>query len=141
MSDTKKVVAVAFISYGRLLIVQSKRSSTTNTWTMIGGGVEENETPLDAAIRETKEEIHNGFDITAEDLEPVMGFKETAASDPNLMIEMNIFISKKDIDVDLIPDEEILKYHWFRIGETDYNISSSIRDHFLPYAIEKGLLF
>ena len=141
MSDTKKVVAVAFISYGRLLIVQSKRSSTTNTWTMIGGGVEENETPLDAAIRETKEEIHNGFDITAEDLEPVMGFKETAASDPNLMIEMNIFISKKDIDVDLIPNEEILKYHWFRIGETDYNISSSIRDHFLPYAIEKGLLF
>ncbi len=141
MSDTKKVVAVAFISYGRLLIVQSKRSSTTNTWTMIGGGVEENETPLDAAIRETKEEIHNGFDITAEDLEPVMGFKETAASDPNLMIEMNIFISKKDIDVDLIPNEEILKYHWFRIGETDYNISSSVRDHFLPYAIEKGLLF
>lgn len=141
MSDTKKVVAVAFISYGRLLIVQSKRSSTTNTWTMIGGGVEENETSLDAAIRETKEEIHNGFDITADDLEPVMGFKETAASDPNLMIEMNIFISKKDIDVDLIPNEEILKYHWFRIGETDYNISSSVRDHFLPYAIEKGLLF
>ena len=141
MSDTKKVVGVAFISYGRLLIVQSQRSSTTNTWTMIGGGVEDNETPLDAAIRETQEEIHNGFTITADDLEPVMGFKETAASDPNLMIEMNIFICKKEIDVDLTPDEEILKYHWFRIGETDYNISSSIRDHFLPYAIEKGLLF
>ena len=141
METVKKVVGVAFIENGRLLIVKSLRSSTTNVWTLIGGGVEEGEEPIEAAIREVSEEIHNGFTITESDLIPVMGFKETAASDPNLVVEMNIYLCNKSIDVHLTPDDEILEYHWFRLGETDYSVSSSIRDHFLPYAIEKGLIY
>lgn len=141
METIKKVVGVAFIENGRLLIVKSLRSSTTNTWTLVGGGVEVGETPLEAAIREVGEEIHNGFTINENDLEPVMGFKETAASDPNVIIEMNIYLCNKEINVHLTSDDEILEYHWFRLGETEYNVSSSIRDHFLPFAIEKGLIY
>lgn len=36
----QKVVGVAFIENGKLLIVQSHRSSKTNSWTFVGGGVE-----------------------------------------------------------------------------------------------------
>ncbi|MBE6141133.1 MAG: NUDIX domain-containing protein [Firmicutes bacterium] len=137
----KKVVGIIFIKNGKLLIVQSLRSKTTDCWTLVGGGVEEGESLIAAAIREVCEEIQEDFFIEENDLSPIMCFKECAASDPNLIIEMNVFICHKEIDVALIPNEEILKFHWFKVGEVDYNLSSSIRDHFIPYAIEKGLLY
>ena len=56
------------------------------------------------------------------------------------MIEMTVFLSKKKIDVPLTTNEEILHYHWHKIGE-DYNISSSIKDHFLPYAEKNNLIY
>ena len=37
----QEVVGIAFIKNGRLLIVQSKKSKKTNSWTFIGRGVEE----------------------------------------------------------------------------------------------------
>ncbi len=136
----QKVVGIAFVEDGKLLIVQSHRSSQTNSWTFVGGGVEEGETLIEAAIREVSEEIHNNFSITASDLEELFTFTEQAASDPNKMIEMTVFLSKKKIDVPLTTNEEILHYHWYSPGE-DYNISSSIRDHFLPYAQKNNLIY
>ena len=138
--EIKKVVGVIFIQDGKLLIVKSLRSSKTNSWTLVGGGMEAGENLFQACIREVSEEL-NGFKISETDLAPIMCFKEVAASDPNIMVEMNLFSCSKKVDVDLIANEEILAYHWFEVGETDYNLSSSIRDYFLPYAIEKGLLY
>ena len=141
MEEVKGVVGVVFIKDGKLLIVQSLRSQTTNTWTLIGGGIESGESAIEACIREVKEEFHNGFMIDENDLIPLMGFREVAASDPHLIVEMNIFLCQKEVEGILVPDEEILRYHWFEIGEKDYNLSSAIIDHFLPYAIDKGLLY
>ena len=141
MAKVKKVVGIAFINDGKLLIVQSVRSSHNNIWTMIGGGIEDGETEVEAAIREVSEEIHNGFTIHEEDLKPVMSFKESAASDPELEIIMTMFICTKPIDVALSPDFEILKYHWYKLGESDYKISSAIRDHFIPFAVNEGLMY
>lgn len=139
--DIKKVVGVAFVQDGRLLIVQSLRSSKTSSWTFVGGGVEEGETNIEAAIREVSEEIHNGFYIEEKDLTSVMVFQDKAASDPNLLIEMEIFFCSKKIDVELIPNEEILHYHWYKMGEEGYNVSSSIKVHFGPFALEKGIMY
>lgn len=141
MSKVKKVVGIAFIKDGKLLIVQSVRSSHNNIWTMVGGGVNEGETEVEAAIREVGEEIHNGYTIAEEDLKPVMCFKESAASDPEITIIMTMFICTKPIDVALSPDFEILKYHWYKLGESDYKISSAIRDHFIPFAVNEGLMY
>jgi len=142
MEKVKKVVGVAFINDGKLLIVQSVRSSKNNVWTLVGGGVEDGETEVEAAIREVSEEIHNGFTIAEEDLKPVMSFKESAASDPELTIHMTMFICSKPLDnVHVSADFEILRYHWYKLGESNYKISSAIRDHFLPFAISEGLLY
>ncbi len=141
MEKFKRVVGVAFIEDGKLLIVKSQRSNTTNSWTLVGGGVETGETEITAALREVNEEIGQGFEFCEEDLLPIMCFKEAAASDMDVTIEMNMFLATKKIHVSLIPNDEIMDYHWYSLGETEYNLSSSIRDHFLPYAIQKGLLF
>jgi len=135
------VVGVAFIKEGKLLIVQSVRSSKNNTWTLVGGGVNEGESVVEAAIREVSEEIHNGFTIREEDLKPLMSFKECASSDPNTSIIMTMFLCTKEIDVYLSADFEILKYHWYKLGESQFKISSAIRDHFLPFAINEGLMY
>ncbi len=138
MNNIQQVVGIAFIENNKLLIVQSKKSSKTNSYTFIGGGVEEGETLLEAAIREVSEEIHNGFSIDASELELVMTKKETAASDPNKQIEMHTFIAHKKINVELTTNEEIIDYHWYSIGE-DYNVSNSIKD-FLEYAKENNII-
>ncbi len=137
-NKVKQVVGIAFIENNKLLIVQSHKSSKTNSYTFIGGGVEEGETLIEAAKREVSEEIHNNFEVKDNDLELVMTKREKAASDPNLTIEMHVFVAHKKIDVELIPNDEILIYHWYSIGE-DYNISNSIKD-FLVYAEENKLM-
>lgn len=137
----KKVVGVAFVEDGKILIVKSVRSSHNNIWTLVGGGVEDGETEVEAAIREVSEEIHNGFTITESDLKPVMCFKEAAASDPELQIIMTMFICTKKIDVPLSPYFEVIDYHWYKLGESEYKISSAIRDHFIPFAVNEGILY
>ena len=72
----QKVVGVAFIENGKLLIVQSHKSSKTNSWTLVGGGVEVGETLIEAAIREVSEEIHNNFTISESDLEQLSTFSK-----------------------------------------------------------------
>ena len=141
MEKIKNVVGVAFIKDGKLLILQSVRSSKNNIWTLVGGGVEDGETEVEAAIREVREEIHNGFEIHEEDLIPVMCFKEAASSDPELTIIMTMFICTKEIDTYFSPDFEILRYHWYKLGESKYKISSAIRDHFIPFAVNEGLMY
>ncbi len=141
MNKTKKVVGVAFIEDGKLLIVQSVRSSKNNVWTLVGGGVEEGETEVEAAIREVSEEIHNNFSIKEEDLKPLMCFKESASSDPEVEIMMTMFLCHKKINTYFSRDVEILHYHWYKLGDTNYKLSSAIRDHFIPFAINEGLLY
>lgn len=51
---------------------------------------------------------------------------------------MHVFLAHKKINVPLVPNDEILIYHWYTLGE-DYNISNSIRD-FLAYAKEKHII-
>lgn len=137
----KRTVGIAFIENGKLLIVKSARSNKTNSWTLVGGGIETGESEIEAALREVNEEIGQGFEFFEEDLLPVMCFKELAASDSDVIIEMNLFLATKQIHVSLIPNDEILDYHWYKIGETSYNMSTSITEHFLPYAIQKGLIY
>lgn len=59
-------VGVLLMNAGKILL---GRRTDNNTWGSPGGGVELGETPIDAAVRETKEET--GIDIYAESLIPV----------------------------------------------------------------------
>lgn len=141
LEEVNQVVGIAFIKNGKLLISKSVRSSKQNIFTLVGGDVNEGETNLQAAVREVKEEVQNNFTIEESDLEEIFSFLEPAASDASKLIQIHVMLAKKEIDVELKPNNEILEYRWFSLGEDESILSSSIRNFFIPYAISKGLMY
>ena len=140
MDNLIYVVGTAFIEDKKLLISMSQRSAKKGRYTLVGGGVENGETFKEAARRECQEEIANGFDIQEDELKEILCFREPALSDPSLMIEMHMMIALKNVDVELMPNDEIVEYKWFKLGDDDSQLSSAIRDHLIPWAIENDLL-
>ena len=123
------------------LISMSKRSAKKGRYTLVGGGVEKGETFKEAARRECQEEISNGFDIKEEELEEILCFREPALSDPNLTIEMHMMLALKKVDVELLPNDEIIEYKWYTLGEDDSQLASAIRNHLIPWAIQNNLMY
>ena len=74
------VVGTMFFKDNKLLIDKPRKRQT---YQMIGGRVEENETTLQAAIRECHEELGNKAIFDESKLELVMDFDEIATSAPN----------------------------------------------------------
>lgn len=140
MEELIYVVGTAFINDGKLLISMSQRSSKKGKFTLVGGGVEKGETFKEAARRECQEEIGEGFDILETELEEILCFREPALSDPSLTIEMHMMLSHKDINVELKPNNEIIEYRWFKLGDDDSILASAIKDHFIPWAIENNIM-
>ncbi|MEM2838997.1 MAG: NUDIX pyrophosphatase [Thermoplasmata archaeon] len=68
MSRTKRVVTVILKKNGRILILKrsNKVSSFQGFWSGVSGGINEGETPAEAAIRELREET--GVKATESDL-------------------------------------------------------------------------
>lgn len=141
MEELIYVVGTAFIKDGKLLVSMSQRSSKKGKYTLVGGGVEKGETYKEAAVREIKEEIANGFTIEENELEEILCFREPALSDETLTIEMHMMLSKKQIDVDLIPNEEIIDYKWHKVTDSEDDLASAIKDHFIPWAKENNIMY
>ena len=131
------VVGIVFIKEGKLLV--SKSHTSKGIYTLVGGKVKNEETIYSAAKRECEEEIP-GLKISENDFKLVLDFMEHATSDYNLIIHMHILIATKAIDVELKTSDEILEYHWYTLSEDPNILSSSIKDHFLPFAKENGLM-
>lgn len=141
MENLIYVVGTAFIRDGKLLISMSQRSAKKGRYTLVGGGVEKGETFKEAARRECQEEISNGFDIKEEEMKEILNFREPALSDPKLTIEMHMMLALKDVDVELMPNDEIIEYKWFKLGDDDSQLASAIKDHFIPWAIENRIMY
>ena len=141
MEDLIYVVSTIFIKDGKVLVSMSQRSAKKGKYTLVGGGVEKGETFKEAAVRECIEEIANGFIIEEKDLKEVLCFREPALSDPSLTIEMHMMLSSKEVDVELVPNEEIMDYKWHGLNDDESDLSTAITDHFIPYAKENNLLY
>ncbi len=141
MENLIYVVGTAFVRDGKLLVSMSQRSAKKGRYTLVGGGVEKGETFKEAAIRECKEEIGNGFDIKEDELVEILNFREPALSDPSLTIEMHMMRALKDVDVELVPNDEIVEYVWYSLGDDDSQLASAIKDHFIPWAIQNKVMY
>ena len=139
---TINAVAAVILKNDKVFCAQRKLDDDHGgKWEFPGGGVEKGETFKEAAIRECIEEIANGFTIEEKDLKEILCFREPALSDPSLTIEMHMMISSKQIDVQLLPNEEIMDYKWHGLNDDESDLSSAITDHFIPWAKENNLLY
>ena len=90
------VVGTMFFNDNKLLIDKPRKRST---YQMVGGGVEDGETPLQAAIRECYEELGSHVELDERLFELVMDFDEIATSDPNKKIHFYVFEYKGKLNL------------------------------------------
>ena len=132
-----KVVGTIFLKDKKLLIDKPR---TKPTHQMIGGKVEENETPLQAAIRECYEELGSKAIFDESKFTQVMDFDEIATSDPNLEIHFYVFKYEGELQGELETSEEIESFLWYDTSSGEEILSNTLKHKVIPYCIENNLI-
>lgn len=132
-----KVVGTIFLKENKLLIDKPR---TKPTHQMIGGKVEEKETPLQAAIRECYEELGPKAIFDESKFEQVMDFDEIATSDPNLKIHFYVFKYNGILEGTLESSEEIESFLWYDTSIKEDILSNTLKHKVIPYCIENNLI-
>ena len=132
-----KVVRTIFLKDNKLLIDKPR---TKPTHQMIGGKVEEKETPLQAAIRECYEELGPKAIFDESKFEQVMDFDEIATSDPNLKIHFYVFKYNGNLEGTLETSEEIESFLWYDTSIKEDILSNTLKHKVIPYCIENNLI-
>lgn len=131
------VVGTMFFKDNKLLIDKPRKRAT---YQMIGGRVEENETPLEAAIRECHEELGNKAFFDESKFELVMDFDEIATSDPNLKIHFYVFKYEGTLEGELTESEEIESFLWYDSSNGTDILSNTLKNEVVPYCLENNLI-
>ena len=132
-----KVVGTIFIKDNKLLLDKPRKRPT---YQMIGGKVEDNETVLEAAIRECHEELGAKAIFDETKFEQVMDFVETATSDPNLKIHFHLFNYTGDLKGELTTSEEIENFVWYDTSRDDIPLSHVLNNKVIPYCLGKKII-
>lgn len=132
-----KVVGTIFINDNKLLIDKPRKKPTHQ---MIGGKVEENETPLQAAIRECYEELGEKAIFDESKFTQVMDFDEIATSDPNLKIHFYVFMYEGKLEGTLETSEEIESFLWYDTSQGEEILSNTLKHKVIPYCLENKLI-
>ena len=132
-----KVVGTMFFEDYRLLIDNPRKRAT---YQMIGGRVEEGETPREAAIRECHEELGSNaiFDENLFDL--VMEFDEIATSDGITPIHFYVFQYNGKLEGKLTTSEEIEDFKWYSSSDGTDILSNTLKNEVVPYCLKKKLI-
>lgn len=90
----------------RVLVIKQARNGN---WSFPKGHVENNETEIETAIREVKEEVGISAD-------PIEGFREVISYNPraNIFKEVVYFVSESKTPSVKIQKEEVCDYKWVR---------------------------
>ena len=127
-----KVVGTMFFKDEKLLIDKPRKRPT---YQMIGGGVDEGETPLQAAIRECHEELGPKAIFDENKFELVMDFDEIATSDPNKKIHFYVFRYNGSLQGELTESEEIEKFLWYDTSYGQDILSNTLKNEVVPYCL------
>lgn len=133
----KKVVGTMFFKENKLLIDKPKKRPT---YQMIGGGVEEGETPLEAAIRECNEELGPKAIFNPDNLELVMEFDEIATSDGVTPIRFYVYKYNGDLEGELTLSEEIEAFMWYDTTKGYDILSNTLKNEVVPYCLNNNLI-
>lgn len=132
-----KVVGTIFLNNNKLLIDKPRNKPTHQ---MIGGKVEEGETPLQAAIRECHEELGSKAIFDESKFVQVMDFDEIATSDPNLKIHFYVFKYEGVLQGELETSDEIDSFLWYDTSCGENILSNTLKHKVIPYCLENKLI-
>ena len=132
-----KVVGTMFFNDNKLLIDKPRKRPT---YQMIGGRVEEGETPLEAAIRECHEELGKNASFDESQFELVMEFDEIATSDGVTPIHFYVFKYNGILQGNLEISEEIENFLWYESSMGNDILSNTLKNEVVPYCLSKGLI-
>ncbi|QZH59870.1 NUDIX domain-containing protein [Mycolicibacterium farcinogenes] len=99
------VAAVVIDEHGRLLLV---RKRGTTAFMQPGGKIEPGEQPIEALVREVREELGVGFDISA--AEELGHFAAPAANEPGHFVDAWLYLV--GLDGEPRPQAEIAEMTW-----------------------------
>lgn len=128
-----RVVGTMFLNDKRLLIDKPRKRST---YQMIGGKVEDGETPLQGAIRECHEELGDNAIFDENLFELAMEFDEIATSDGKTPIHFYVFKYNGKLEGKLSISDEIENFHWYN-SEDNVLLSNTLKNEVVPYCITK----
>lgn len=131
------VVGTIFIKDEKLLINKPRKRTT---YQMIGGRVEDGETPLEAAIRECHEELGRNAIFDEDKFELVMNFDEIATSDGITKINFFVFKYNGKLEGTLSLSEEIEKFLWYDSTLGTDILSNTLKHEVVPYCLERKLI-
>ena len=132
-----KVVGTMFFKDNKLLIDKPRKRPT---YQMIGGRVEEGETPQEAAIRECHEELGKDATFDENKIELVMEFDEIATSDGKTPIHFYVFKYNGELEGVLTTSEEIEKFEWYDLTLGTEMLSNTFKNEVIPYCLQKKLI-
>lgn len=118
------VVGTMFFANNKLLIDKPRKRQT---YQMIGGKVEEGETPLAAAIRECHEELGKNAIFDENSFELIMEFDEIATSDGKTPIHFYVFKYNGILKGELTKSEEIEDFKWYEVLDGTDILSNTLK--------------
>jgi len=109
---TRNVSIVCIRKYGRVLLMRRSPTDPSNPWywNFPGGGVDENETPSQAAIREVKEE--SNLNVPSNYLIKVGTFHDTVDE-----LQLHVYITNRSYGKVRLKDKEHDRYAWIHPSE------------------------
>lgn len=132
-----EVVGTMFFKDRKLLIDKPRKR---NTYQMIGGRVEEGETPLEAAIRECHEELSDSCKFDESLFELVMDFDEIATSDGVTKIHFYVFKYNGELKDEPITGDEIEKFLWYQTSDGVDILSNTLKNEVVPYTVKNNYI-
>lgn len=132
-----QVVGTMFFKDNKLLIDKPRKRAT---YQMIGGGVEEGETTLEAAIRECHEELGPKALFDETKFELIMDFDEIATSDPTKKIHFYVYRYNGSLEGTLTESEEIESFLWYDSSYGTELLSNTLKNEVIPYCLENNLI-
>ena len=131
------VVGTMFFEDYKLLIDKPRKRPT---YQMIGGRVEKDETPLQAAIRECHEELGNEAIFDESLFELVMEFDEIATSDGITPIHFYVFKYNGELRGKIKTSDEIESFKWYETKDGQEILSNTLKNEVVPYCLNKKLI-
>ena len=132
-----KVVGTMFLENKKLLLDKPRKRPT---YQMIGGRVEDGETPLEAAIRECHEELGSDAIFDESLFELVMEFDEIATSDGVTPIHFYVFKYNGKLDGKLNISDEIESFIWYESSMGTDMLSNTLMHEVVPYCLKNKLI-